>query len=126
MRVGDRLLPEPPRELLNYVPRAPERPVDGSIVSTYGDAVRNAGQNQVVVINRGTADGIESGHVLAILKSGAVLLDRSQPGERTTIKLPDERNGLLMVFRSFERLSYALILEITDGVQVGDKVANPR
>ena len=126
MRVGDRLLPEPPRELLSYVPRAPERPVDGSIVSTYGDAVRNAGQNQVVVINRGTADGIESGHVLAILKSGAVILDRSQPGERTTIKLPDERNGLLMVFRSFERLSYALILEITDGVQVGDKVANPR
>ena len=126
MRVGDRLLPEPPRELLSYVPRAPEGPVDGSIVSIYGDAVRNAGQNQVVVINRGTADGIDSGHVLAILKSGAVIVDRSQPGERTTMKLPDERNGLLMVFRSFERLSYALVLEITDGVQVGDKVVNPR
>ena len=126
MRVGDRLLPEPPRQLLSYVPRAPEGPVDGSIVSIYGDAVRNAGQNQVVVINRGTADGIDSGHVLAILKSGAVIVDRSQPGERTTMKLPDERNGLLIVFRSFEKLSYALVLEITDGVQVGDKVVNPR
>nr|MDQ6882106.1 peptidoglycan-binding protein [Pseudomonadota bacterium] len=104
----------------------PDRPVEGSIVSMYGDAVRNAGQNQVVVINRGTADGISSGHVLAILKAGAVMVDRSQPGERTTMKLPDERNGLMMIFKSFDKLSYALILEITDGVQVGDKVVNPR
>lgn len=126
MRVGDRLVPEPPRQLLSYVPRAPERSVDGTIVSMYGDAVSNAGQNQVVIINRGTLDGIESGHVLAILKSGALILDRSQAGERTPVKLPDERNGLLMVFRAFDKLSYALILEITDGVQVGDKVTNPR
>lgn len=126
IRVGDRLVPEPPRQLLIYTPRAPEKPVDGSIVSMYGSAVTNAGQNQVVVINRGTADGVESGHVLAILKSGAVLLDRTQAGEITPIKLPDERNGLLMVFRPFEKLSYALILEITDGVKVGDKVVNPR
>ena len=126
MRVGDRLLPEPPRQLLSYVPRAPDRPVAGSIVSMYGDAVSNAGQNQIVVINRGTADGIESGNVLAILKSGAVVVDRTVPGERTTIKLPDERNGLMMVFRAFDKLSYGLILEITDTVQVGDKVSNPR
>lgn len=126
MRVGDRLVPEPERQLLSYVPRAPSGPIDGSIVSVYGEAVRTAGQNQIVVLNRGTADGIETGHVLAILKSGAVIVDRSQPGERTTMKLPDERNGLLMVFRSFEKLSYALILEITDGVQVGDRVTNPR
>ena len=126
MRVGDRLLPEPARQLLSYVPRAPERPVEGTIVSMYGDAVMTAGQNQIVVINKGTADGIESGHVLAILRSGAVLVDRTQAGERATIKLPDERTGLLMVFRPFERLSYALILEITNVVQAGDKVVNPR
>jgi nucleoid-associated protein YgaU len=126
MRVGDRLLPEPPRQLVSYTPRAPAQSVDGAIVSVYGNAVAMAGQNQVVVLNKGTADGMESGHVLAILKTGATLVDRSQPGERTQIKLPDERNGLLMVFRTFERLSYALVLEITDGVQVGDRVANPR
>ena len=126
MRVGDRLLPEPARQLLSYVPRAPERPVEGTIVSMYGDAVTTAGQNQIVVINKGTADGIESGHVLAILRSGAVLVDRTQAGERATIKLPDERTGLLMVFRPFERLSYALILEISNVVQAGDKVVNPR
>jgi hypothetical protein len=88
--------------------------------------VNYAGQNQVVVINKGTADGIEMGHVLAILKQGEQRLDQSQPGERTQIKLPSERNGLMMVFRPFEKLSYALILEITDTVTVGDRVVNPR
>lgn len=126
MRTGDRLLPEPPRELVSYVPRAPENKVEGAIVSMYGTAVANAAQNQIVVINRGTADGIESGHVLAILKDGQSLVDRTQPGKPTAIKLPDERNGLLMVFRPFEKLSYALILEISDGVKIGDRVANPR
>ena len=126
MRVGDRLVPEPPRQLLSYVPRAPQRQVDGSIVSVYGDAVSIVGQNQVVVISRGTQDGIESGHVLAILKTGPVIVDRSQPGERSSVKLPDERTGLLMVFRAFDRLSYALVLEINNTVQVGDKVTNPR
>lgn len=126
MRVGDRLVPEPPPQFQSYVPRAPERAVDGSIVSVYGDAVSIVGQNQVVVISRGTQDGIESGHVLAILKSGPVIVDRSQPGERATLKLPDERAGLLMVFRAFDRLSYGLVLEISDTIQVGDKVTNPR
>ena len=83
-------------------------------------------QNQVVVINKGTRDGIEIGHVLAILKNGERRVDRSQPGERSDIKLPNERNGLLMVFRPFEKLSYALILEISDTVKIGDRVVNPR
>jgi hypothetical protein len=126
MRVGDRLLPEPPRQFLSYVPHAPAGPVDGTIVSVYGNAVAIAGQNQVVVINRGTADGIEMGHVLAILKDGARKIDRTQPGEHAAIKLPNERNGLLMVFRPYEKLSYALILEINDTVKIGDGVVNPR
>ncbi len=126
MRVGDRLLPEPPRELQNYTPRAPDRAVNGVIVSVYGSAVRNAAQNQVVVINKGTADGVASGHIMAIISDGERLVDRTVAGERTPIKLPDERNGLLMVFRPFERLSYALILDVKDGVKVGDRVTNPR
>ncbi|MBI5279919.1 MAG: LysM peptidoglycan-binding domain-containing protein [Burkholderiales bacterium] len=126
MRVGDRLIPEPPRTLTSYVPRAPAQAVEGSIVSVYGEAVAFAGQNQVVVLNRGRADGLETGHVLAILKDGKRLDDRSQAGERSSLKLPDERNGLLMVFRTFDKLSYALILEITDIVKAGDRVVNPR
>ncbi len=125
IRAGDRMLPEPPRQLVSYTPRAPQGPVDGSIVSVYGSAVRFAAQNQVVVLNRGTRDGIESGHVLAIVKSGARVTDRD--GDKITqLTLPDERNGLLMVFRPFERVSYALILEITEGVKIGDRVINPR
>jgi hypothetical protein len=126
MRVGDRLLPEPGRQLVSYTPRAPQGPVDGAIVSMYGDAVALAGQNQVVVINKGTADGLEAGHVLVIEKAGASIVDKSEPGERTQVKLPNERNGLMMVFRPFERLSYALILETGEGVKVGDRVISPR
>ena len=125
MRVGDRLLPEPPRQLQTYTPRAPAEKVEGRIVSVYGNAVINAGQNQVVAINKGSADGMEPGIVLSILKDGARVIDKSDGG-RTLMKLPDERNGLLMVFRTFERVSYALILEITDGVRVGDRLINPR
>jgi hypothetical protein len=125
MRVGDRLLPEPEREFPSYTPRAPQEPVDARIVSVYGSAVVNASQNQVVAINRGRRDGLESGHVLAILKDGRRLADRTDQ-ERALIKLPDERNGLLMVFRTFERLSYGLVLDITDSVRVGDRLVNPR
>jgi len=125
MRVGDRLLPEPPRQLQTYTPHAPVGKVEGRIVSVYGNAVVNAGQNQVVAINKGTADGMEPGIVLAILSDGARVVDKSDES-RPVMKLPDERNGLLMVFRTFERLSYALILEITDGVRVGDRLVSPR
>lgn len=126
MRVGDRLLPEPPRVIASYVPRAPAQPVDGTIVSVYGDAVALVGQNQIVTISRGAAEGIENGDVLAVLKTGRRIEDRTQSGEHAELKLPDERNGLLMVFRTFEHLSYGLVLEIRDPVSIGDRVVNPR
>jgi hypothetical protein len=120
MRVGDRLLPEPPRELLSYTPKAPASPIDGRIVS-----VVNAAQNQVVAINKGKRDGITLGDVLAILKDGERIVDKTD-ANRPILKLPDERNGLLMVFRTFERVSYALVLDITSPVRVGDRLVNPR
>jgi nucleoid-associated protein YgaU len=126
MRVGDRLLPEPPKQFASYTPRAPEGRVQGRIISVYGSSsIVNASQNQVVAINLGKRDGIESGHVLAIQKDGARIVDKSDPS-KPLMKLPDERNGLLMVFSSYERVSYALILEITDSVRVGDRLTNPR
>jgi nucleoid-associated protein YgaU len=124
MRVGDRLVSEPARSSFSYVPHAPAAPISGQIVSVYGNAVTFAAQNQVVVINRGTRDGLERGHVMAILKDGQVLQDRTDSG-KSQIKLPNERNGLLMVFSTYEQLSYALVLQITDGVRVGDRVTNP-
>ncbi|MBE7367374.1 LysM peptidoglycan-binding domain-containing protein [Ramlibacter pallidus] len=126
IRAGDRLLAAPPRQITSYVPRAPSQPIEGTVVSVYGDAVTFVGQNQVVVINRGLADGIENGHVMAVMKAGRRIDDRTMPSERRSVQLPDERSGLLMVFRAYENLSYALVLEITDTVGVGDRISNPR
>mgnify|MGYP000272854484 CR=1 FL=1 len=74
---------------------------------------------------KAAAAPLKDNDALAILKDGQSLVDRDGD-KRTAIKLPDERNGLLMVFRPFEKLSYALILEITEGVKIGDRVVNPR
>ncbi len=125
IRVGDRLIPEPARQLQTFTPHAPTVKVDGQIVSVYGSAVANAAQNQVVVINRGARDGMEPGIVMAILKDGARVEDK-QDITRPVLKLPNERNGLLMVFRTFDRLSYALILEINDAARIGDRLSSPR
>ena len=127
IRVGDRLLPEPARELLSYVPRAPTQSVEGRVVSIYGSGVTNsnAAQSQVVSINKGTRDGLQHGHVLTLLSDGGRLVDRTDPS-KPTMKLPDEVNGTLMVFRAFDRVSYGLILDIQNGVKVGDRLVTPR
>lgn len=124
IRVGDRLLPEPPRELPVFVPHAPQPEQQGQVVSVYGNAVRFAGQNQVIAINRGARDGLERGHVLALLRDSGVQPDKTDEA-RPELRLPGERNGLMMVFRVFERVSYALVLQIADGVKVGDRFVNP-
>lgn len=124
MRIGDRLLPEPERELSHFVPRAPDTPQSGQIVSVYGNAVRYAAQNQVVSINRGRAHGIERGHVLALQRESSLITDTTDQ-TRPQLRLPGERNGLMMVFRTFDKVSYALVLQITDGVKVGDRFVNP-
>jgi hypothetical protein len=124
IRAGDRLLPEAVRQLVSYTPHAPQQPLEGRIVSVYGNAVQFAAQNQVVAINKGLRDGLESGHVLAIMKNGETIVDRTS-GTKEMLKLPSERIGLLMVFRPFERVSYALVLEINDAPRVGDLLGNP-
>ena len=121
---GDRLAPVLQQELLAYMPHPPAAPVDGRIVALYGDGLR-AGQNQVVSINRGRADGIERGHVLALWRTGAAGFDTTSPGAKTPMQLPDERHGVLFVFRVFERVSYALIVNVQDPVRAGDRFTQP-
>jgi hypothetical protein len=121
--VGDRLAPVPPREFTNYAPHAPGSPIAGQIVSLYGDAL-TAGQNQIVALNRGARDGVERGHVLALWRTGNKIVDKTDPS-RPTIKLPDERHGLLFVFRVFDRMSYALILSVKEPVKPGDRFTQP-
>ncbi len=121
--VGDRLSPVPQQELVSYTPHPPAGPVDGRIVSVYGDGLQ-AGQNQVVAINRGTRDGIERGHVLALWRAGVEAVDNTQ-GRKVAMRLPDERHGLLFVFRTFSRVSYALILTVQEPVRAGDRFSQP-
>lgn len=125
IRAGDRLLAEPARGFVSYTPRAPERTVDARVVSIYGEsAVAYAAQNQVVSINMGARDGMEPGHVLSILTKGERIKDATSDSKEM-IKLPSETNGMAMVFRTFDRVSYVLILDVRNGVRVGDRLVNP-
>ena len=121
--VGDRLNPVPAREYTNYAPHAPSAPLSGQLVSIYGDAL-TAGQNQIVSLNRGARDGVERGHVLALWRDGTRAIDRTD-ATRPLMKLPDERHGMLFVFRVFDRMSYALILSVKDPVKAGDRFTQP-
>ena len=94
-------------------------------MSIYGGvAAGNAGPNQVIAINRGTDDGMQAGHVLQLRTGGLRIKDKTDE-QRAEIRLPSEDNGLAMVFLTFERVSYALILQAQRGVVVGDRLVNP-
>ncbi len=126
IRAGDRLLPEPPRAFMNYTPHAPQGNIDARVVSIYGSgAVANAAQNQVITLNAGEHDGLQAGHVLNLMTQGDRIKDKTDPS-RPTIKLPSESNGVVIVFRVFDRISYALILDVRNTVRVGDRLINPQ
>ena len=122
--VYGRDLPEPERQFSNFVPSAAPPDTAGQVVSVYGNAVTYAGQNQVVTINRGTQHGMLPGHVLAVLRNSARVTDTTDR-ERVQIQLPGERNGLMIVFRTFERVSYALVMQAERPVKATDIVATP-
>ncbi len=122
MGVGDRLLPAPPRPLINYVPHAPERPVDARIVSVYG-GVNQAGQNQVVSVNRGAEDGLDVGAVLELSRFGMTIKDTTD--DKKPVKLPDEKYGELFIFRIFKHISYGLVMQVRQPVQIGDVAKSP-
>lgn len=120
--VGDRLVPLPSTPIVNYMPHVPEKPVDGRVVSIYG-GVNNAGRNQIITLNRGHADGLDVGTVLQLYRLGRVVADRTDGNK--PVKLPDEQYGEVFVFRIFNHLSYALIMNVTEAVQVGDVLKSP-
>ncbi|MOA57140.1 hypothetical protein D3C78_1812610 [compost metagenome] len=96
------------------------------MVSLYSDSsVKYAAQNQVVAINRGTRDGMAAGQVLELVTQGEVIRDKTAD-KRERVQLPREHNGLAMVFRTFDRVSYVLILDVRQGVVVGDHLVTPR
>ncbi|MDT8999822.1 LysM peptidoglycan-binding domain-containing protein [Paucibacter sp. APW11] len=123
VNAGDRLSPVLQRDFTRYVPHAPAGEMRGQIVSVYGDAL-TAGQNQVVALNRGAADGLERGHVLALWQSGRTIKD-STAAKPDMLQLPDERHGTLFVFQVYQRVSYALIVAAQAPVRAGDRFTQP-
>jgi LysM repeat protein len=119
----DRLVPIDHQELISYVPRAPEKEVNGRIISVYG-GVESVGSGNVVALNRGKNDGLEIGTVLAVLHNGDTIVDRTVSGHEK-VKLPDEAVGHLFVFRVFDTISYALLVSASGPIRVGDRVAPP-
>ena len=123
--IGDRLLPSSEDTYnANFMPRAPKNNIDGRILSVL-DGVSQIGSNQVVVINKGTREGLESGHVLDIYQTGDKILDTVTEDRKDKVTLPDEKAGVLMVFRTFEKLSYALVLKASRNINILDSVRNP-
>jgi hypothetical protein len=106
----------------NFMPRAPNKEISARVISIYG-GVFQAGQNAVVTLNKGTRDGLESGHVLALYQKGEVI--RNPGWFKPNTVLPDVRYGLLFVFRVFDKVSYALVMETRLPVQLLDRASTP-
>ena len=122
VQIGDRVMPTEERRVdSTFFPSAPDEEVRGQIISVFS-GVTQVGQYDVVVLNRGEREGVAVGNVLAIYKRGALARDRIA---NQTIRLPSERAGLLMVFRTFEKLSYGLVLRAERPLAVFDEVRNP-
>jgi hypothetical protein len=125
---GDKLVAAGRAQPINYAPHAPTTQVAGRVISVYGASkVAEAGRHSIIAINRGRADGIEIGHVLALYSRGGTARDmsRAKDDPQATIALPDERAGLAFVFRVFERVSYALVMHVTRPINPLDAVRTP-
>ena len=109
---------------LNYFPKPPQLNVNATIIRIFG-GLSQVGSLGVVAIDKGIEDGISEGHVLTIVESGQRIKDLYQVNNKDMIKLPDEEIGTLMVFRTFERVSYALVMRATQNIHLLDKVKTP-
>jgi len=116
---GDRLVLPSGSTSNAYLPHAPEGQISARVISVYG-GVSQAGQNTVITLNKGRRDGLENGHVLALYRKGE---DVKYEKEKYT--LPDERYGMVFVFRVFDKVSYALVMETRLPVQLLDRAQTP-
>jgi len=130
-RAGDKLLPGGVDVPLDFIPSPPRAQTNGRIIAVSG-GVTIIGQYNVVVVNRGARDGLAPGNVLAVYDTGPVVDDTDKKGffnldrlGAKKVQLPSERTGTFMVFKTFDNISYGLIMEATDLIQVGDKIQSP-
>lgn len=124
--IGDRLLPVRDDEVSqHFLPRAPDADIEGHIISVL-DGISRIGQYQVVALDKGSNDGLEIGHVLAVWQTGDVVRDNIGPRRfGRTVQLPDEHAGTVMLIRLFDRVSYALVMEASRDMRLLDKIKKP-
>jgi hypothetical protein len=108
----------------DFFPKPPSSEVSGEIVALL-DAISKSGAFQTIAINLGNRDGVESGNILRIRRNGNVIVDHKESVPNFTVRLPDEKIGMAMVIRSFEKMSYALIMEAQMPISVNDYVESP-
>jgi LysM repeat protein len=121
---GDYLVPANRPEVLSYAPHAPTHAVEGRVMALYG-GVGEGGRNSIISISRGKRDGLEMGHVLALYRAGFVTTNRFDGGAPQSHALPEERYGLLFIFRVFDRVAYGLVTNAARPVMAGDRVRQP-
>ncbi|NQZ52792.1 MAG: LysM peptidoglycan-binding domain-containing protein [Piscirickettsiaceae bacterium] len=137
--VGDRLLPVVEDDYeMNFIPRASEDSLNGYIISVL-DGVSQVGQYQIVVLNLGERDNLEIGHVLSVYQAGDTVIDPILSGREdedyfnlhnkgkdrnASVTLPDEFSGVAMVFKVFEKVSYAIIMKAKQAIHISDKVSS--
>lgn len=133
---GDRLVPAPPTEFINYAPHAPDHDINGRIISVYG-GVTEIGKGSIVVLSKGEEDGLVTGNVLAIYRrhlsetgDNSLEVDRGfdefgATSMREIVELPEERAGLVFIFRVFKKVSYALVMQTTQPIRILDAVKTP-
>lgn len=130
---GDKLFPESIDVSLDFVPHAPETQIDATVIAVKDMTVM--GQYHVVALNRGSNAGLEAGHVVAIERAGGVVLDKFSKGGLSArssnlkrgkaVQLPAERAGIAMIYKTYDRMSFALIMEATHEIREGDRATNP-
>jgi LysM domain len=109
---------------LNYFPKPPEHQIRGNILRVL-NGVTEIGQYDIVAIDKGTVDGLKPGHTLLIYHRGKTITDRMRTGEPETVTLPDEYAGVIMVFRPFDRVSYALVMSAVSAIHTLDHIRTP-
>jgi hypothetical protein len=122
---GDRLVKAPPVSTSPFVPRAPAAGLEGKIIAAADDRVSEVGPQSVVVINRGAREGLEVGHVLALYRNRPPVTPAASANAAERIKLPQERYGVALVFRVFEKVSYALVMDTSQPVNILDVARAP-
>lgn len=125
VRKGDRLIPTLEENVVfDYFPKPPEKFIQGSIISVL-NGVQEIGTYNIIVINKGARDGLEVANILTIMQKGKLISDPFHANKNELVKLPNQKTGIAMVFRVFDKVSYALVMHATRNMRVLDLVQTP-